>query len=71
MTRAVEAYDKYMELQERIDKIEKGAVAEFGSEDLATYQLSTASRYSLYRRLCRDRNVRMGVAQLNASMAQL
>lgn len=69
LRRAAEAYDKYMELQARIDTIERRALELHGNKGVAAYRLRDATEYWLYRDLVGDRDIKMRVAQLNAAMA--
>jgi hypothetical protein len=68
-TKATEAYNKYREIQSRIEKIEERAKAAHGN--LAESRLKTADEYWKYRDLCVDRERWMKVATLEAQMATM
>lgn len=68
-SKATEAYNKYREVQVRIEKIEANAKAAHGN--LAEARLKTADEYWKYRDLCVDRERYMKVATLEAQMANM
>jgi hypothetical protein len=69
---ATTAFAKYLEVQNRIDKIEIRAIAKCsGNKGVAAYELKTSSEYWMYRDLCDDRDRYMKIASLNASMANM
>jgi hypothetical protein len=70
VARANAAYQKYMELQARITKIEHNAEADHGKA-VAQYKLKTGEEYWMYRDLVGDRNVQLEICHVNAAMAQI
>lgn len=64
-------YERYQQLQARIDKIEKNALKRYGDKGTAAYALKTGSDYWLYRDLVGDRDIAMKFALLNAAMAAI
>lgn len=72
LRRASDAYEKYMELQTEIDRIEKQALHESGGyKGPAAYQLKTGSRFADYRDLVADRDIQDKIVHINVAMAQI
>lgn len=63
---ADKAYEEYVRLQERIDRIEASAKEKHGNA--ADYRLATDTEYWKYRQLCVLRNVKIEVCRINAGM---
>jgi hypothetical protein len=72
LARAIAAYERFYALQQRIATIEARALAKHqGNSGMTSYKLGTAPEYWLYRDLCKDRDIEMSVAMLNASMTAI